>query len=77
MIDDVSMDTKLDDFAKSHGPTQGTTDTVAYRDAMDAFKKYLERGRICFLLDEDHNCYASFKYRNGKVNGLTSFRRYL
>ena len=42
MIDDVSMDTKLDDFAKSHGPTRGTTDTVAYRDAMDASKKELK-----------------------------------
>ena len=39
MIDDASMDTKLDDFTKCHGPTYGRTYTVAYRDAMDASKK--------------------------------------
>ena len=38
MIDDASMDTKFDDFAKRHGPTLRRTDTAAYRDAMDASK---------------------------------------
>ena len=39
MIDDASMDTKFDDFAKRDGPTDGRTDTPAYWDAMDASKK--------------------------------------
>ena len=43
MIDDASMDSKFDNFAKRDGPTDGRTDgrtyTVAYRDAMDASKK--------------------------------------
>ena len=38
MVDDASMDTKFDDFAKRHGPTQGQTYTAAYRVAMDASK---------------------------------------
>ena len=38
MIDDASMDTKFDDFAKRERPTLGTTDTAAHRDAMDASK---------------------------------------
>ena len=42
MINDASMDTKFDDFAKRDGPTErrsdGATDTAAYRDAMDASK---------------------------------------
>ena len=38
MINDASMDTKFDDFAKRHGPTLRRTDTAAYRDAMDASK---------------------------------------
>ena len=38
LIDDAYMDTKFDDFAKSHGQTHGQTDTAAYRDAMDASK---------------------------------------
>ena len=39
MIDDASIDTKFDDFAKRDGPTDGPTDTPAHWDAMDAFKK--------------------------------------
>ena len=38
MIDDAYMDTKFDDFAKRHGPTQGRTDTAAYRDARTHLK---------------------------------------
>ena len=41
MIDDTSMDTKFDDFAKRHGPIPLRTDTAAYRDAMDASKNDL------------------------------------
>ena len=40
MVDDASIDTKFDDFAKRRRPTLGPTDTAAYRDAMDASKKY-------------------------------------
>ena len=47
MIDDASMDTKFDDFAKHYGPTPGRTDRAAYRDAIDASKN-----RIVLLLYE-------------------------
>ena len=40
-IDDASMDTKFNDFAKRHRPTLGRTDKAAYRDAMDASKNNL------------------------------------
>ena len=39
MVDDASMDTKFDDFAKRDRPTLGRTDTAAYKDKMDASKK--------------------------------------
>ena len=47
MIDDASMDTKFDGFAKRDGATErrtdGATDTAAYWDAMDASKNVIGR----------------------------------
>ena len=47
MIDDASMDTKFDDFAKRDRATErrtdAATDTAAYWDAMDASKNQVAR----------------------------------
>ena len=43
MIDDASMDTRIEGFAMRDGRSDGPTDTTAYRDAMEASKNIMAR----------------------------------